>query len=124
MDNFCLAHGYGIRAGYPSTKLLRSSSRAVRRQIRGRVIIALTANSHYALDGIRPRARVRSLTHRLARDTAFRIGRNTWYVLRHGRSDGLLKVQRGRVQEVGILARQVSRSRGTLRRVLHSFPDA
>jgi pimeloyl-ACP methyl ester carboxylesterase len=124
LDNFCLAHGWGIRAGYPSARLLRSAAPGVRRRIAGRVLIALSANRRYALAGVRPGARVWLLPARIRRLRPVRIGRNDWYVIPASRSDGLLKVQRGRVQEVGILARELAGDRAAQRQVLTSFPDA
>jgi hypothetical protein len=54
-DRACLAGGPGrIRVGYPSTWLLKTLTRRKRTQVRGRVVPALTANPHYALDGIEP----------------------------------------------------------------------
>ena len=124
LDNFCLAHGWGIRAGYPSAKLLRRLAARQRASAAGKIIIALTANRHYALDGVRPGTSLAAIRRRLTGDTPLRIGRNTWYVLSGKRANGILKVQHGRVQEVGILARQITRSRATQRLVLTSFPDA
>ncbi|MFZ0042216.1 MAG: alpha/beta hydrolase [Solirubrobacteraceae bacterium] len=124
MDVFCLANGPGIRVGYPSSKLLRALSRATRRHVKNRIVLALTANKHYVLGGIRPGARVKSVARRLRHDKPFRIGRNTWYVLSGARRDGLVKAQRGKVREVGVLARQVSRGRRAQRRTLTSFRNA
>jgi pimeloyl-ACP methyl ester carboxylesterase len=124
MDNFCLAHGWGIRVGYPSAKLLRSLTRRARRQVKGKIVIALTANRHYALNGIHPGTRVAAIKHRLRGIARFYVGRNAWYVVPGKSSDGLLKVQHRKIEEVGILARQLSRGRRGTRRALTSFPDA
>jgi hypothetical protein len=43
-DNFCLSPGWGIRAAYASSKLLAASPAAQRAEIRGRIVILLTAN--------------------------------------------------------------------------------
>ncbi|MGO9899750.1 MAG: hypothetical protein ACLP0J_08675 [Solirubrobacteraceae bacterium] len=51
-DLFCLAPS-GVRAGYPSPRLLASLSAAQRRQFADRVIWATTANLHCAIDGVR-----------------------------------------------------------------------
>lgn len=124
MDNFCLAYGWGIRAGYPSARLLRSLPARARRRFRGRIIIALSANPLYGIDGIGPATSVSVIRRRLAHHRRFRIGRNTWYVIPGRAADGLLKVQRGTVQEVGLLAKGLGRGRAAQRRVLTSFPDA
>lgn len=124
MDNFCLAHGFGIRAGYPSAKLLRPLSSRLRRQVEDKIVIALTANSHYALDGIRPRTSLATIKSRLRGSKPYFIGRNTWYVIDGKQSNGLLKVQRGEIEEVGIVSRKLSHGRRATRRILSSFPNA
>jgi hypothetical protein len=50
----------GIRAGYPSPRLLRSLPPRTRARISGRVILRLTASPYYALRGVRPGATLRA----------------------------------------------------------------
>ena len=52
-DFFSLAGGK-VRVAYPSSTLLRALPSGERDTIRGRVILALTANPYYSLDGVRP----------------------------------------------------------------------
>jgi pimeloyl-ACP methyl ester carboxylesterase len=120
MDRFCLSGG-AIRVGYPSAKLLRRLSPAVRSHLRGKIILALTANRRYALAGMRPGTRLGATGRRLAAEKPFHIGLNRWYVLPGKRSDGVLKVRSGRIQEVGIASRQLSHGRAAQRRLLASF---
>lgn len=121
MDFFCLAGG-GIRAGYPSARLLRSLPRADRRRFRGRVVLALTADRFYALHGIRPGARIAAARRRLRVRSRFTIGRNTWYVLRGGGgAAGILKVRHRRIEEIGIAPRALTGSRSAARRFMASF---
>ncbi len=122
MDRFCLSGG-AIRVGYPSARLLRELSPVVRSQVRGRIILALTANRRYALAGIRPGTSLRG-ARRLADEKPFDIGVNRWYVIPGKRSDGVLKLRGGRIQEVGIASRQLSRGRAAQRRLLASFTGA
>ena len=51
----------------------------------------------------------------------FRVGRNTWYVAAGGPSRGVLKVRHGRIEEVGITDRALTRTPGATRRLLSSF---
>jgi hypothetical protein len=120
MDFFCLA-GSGIRAGYPTPRLLRTLSSRARRRVRARVVLLLTANRHYALDDIRPGARVIAIRRRLRRAWRDRVGQNTWYVLRRRAAPGILRVARGRVQEIGIADHGLTTSRHAARRLLSSF---
>ena len=120
MDFFCLA-GNGIRAGYTSPKLSRRLSARQRQRVRNRVVLLLTANRHYALNGIRPGTRARSIQRQLHHAQRYQVGRNTWYVLRRRAAPGVLKVARGRVQEIGIADRHLTTTPRATRRLLASF---
>jgi hypothetical protein len=119
MDFFCPAHG-GIRVGYATPALLGALSGRERRQVRGRVVLVLTANRHYALRGVRPGSRLAAARGRLRLDSGFQIGLNHWYLAPAGRDQGVLKVRHGQVQEVGI-ANPALTGRRLSRRFLGSF---
>jgi hypothetical protein len=89
MVKFCLA-GRGIQTFYPSAELLRSLSRTVRGKVAGRVVLALTANKRYAIDGVRVGTTVAAAAPRLHAQKRLQIGRNTWQIValpaRHDRS--------------------------------------
>lgn len=118
MDFFCLAGG-GIRAGYPSAKLLRALPRRQRSNVVDRVILVLTADRYYALDGVRPGTPLRLAKRKLRIISRFQIGLNTWYLARGSRADGVLKVRHGMVEEVGIASKALVGPRP--RRFLASF---
>jgi hypothetical protein len=121
MEFYCVTP-IGIRAGYPSNSFLRSLSGGLRRAVRGRTVLVLTANRHYALKGVRPGARLSKVRRRLKIGRGYRIGRNTWYLTPNGASHGLIKVQHGVIEEVGIVDKQLT-SRGYRKtfRFLNSF---
>jgi hypothetical protein len=112
MDFFCLSP-VGIRAAYGYRGELSGDGRSARR-LGGRVVLLLTANRAYRLDGLRPSARLR-LSGR-TRLIAVTVGLNRWFIVRDGSGLGVLKVRHGRVEEVGVLARGVVRSPATARR--------
>jgi hypothetical protein len=117
---FCLK-GSGIRVGYPSPRLLRSLSRGLRREVAGKVVLALTSNLHYALNGVRPGARLASVARRLRLARGYKVGANTWYLARRGPGLGVLKVARGVIGEIGIANPQLLSTRLAARRFLSSF---
>ena len=119
-DFFCYAGG-GIRVGYPSAKLLRSLSPARRAAVRGRAVVALTANRAYALDGVRHGTLVARVAGRLRVGAGYRVGLNTWYVVPGRRADGLLKVRRGVIEEIGIADKSLTAGRRATRAFLASF---
>jgi hypothetical protein len=101
MDFFCLVPN-GIRAGYPSPRLLRSLRPQQRRRITGRVILVLTASPYYSLHGVRPGTSLAAARHVLKLRGPFHIGLNYWYVARMSGGRGVLKVRHGVVEEIGI----------------------
>jgi hypothetical protein len=120
MDFFCPARR-GIRVGYASKSLLRPLSGAQRRRFNGRVVLVLTANRHYALRGVRPDTRLSKVAKKLHAGRAFSVGRNRWYLVRDGSGRGVLKVQHGVIQEVGIAGASLVPNRAAARRFFRSF---
>jgi hypothetical protein len=106
MDFFCVSGG-GIRAGYRST----------------RVVLLLTDARRYALRGVHPGARFSTAARRLHLRTrqGFHVGSNTWFIVPGRVSDGVLKVRRGVVQEVGVADKRLLHGRTAARRFFRSF---
>jgi hypothetical protein len=122
-DNFCLYGGWGIRAGYPSAKLVRALPREQRKRVTGIVLLS-TANPFYALDRIKPGSRLtKRVSRRLHLAKAFRIGRNQWYIVAGAKADGVLKVRRSVIQEVGVADKRLLSGRAGQRRFLTSFSN-
>ena len=119
MDFFCLTP-IGIRVAYPSRGLLSQLSPAARRRVQGRAELALTANQHYALSGVRPGTRLADVARRLRVGRGFHIGLNTWYLTPGGASRGLLKVRHGVIEEIGIADPALTSSRAAAGLLLHS----
>jgi hypothetical protein len=120
MEFFCLTPN-GIRVGYPSPALLRTVRGGTRRAMRGTVVLALTANRHYALSGVKPGTRLSEVARRLDAGKRFHVGRNAWYLTPGKRVRGVLKVQHGRIEEVGIARQTATRTRAQQRRFFRSF---
>jgi hypothetical protein len=120
MDFLCPAAD-GIRVGYPSSALLRPLSRAERRRVQGRVVLALTANPNYALRGVTPGRRLAAVARRLHVGKPFHIGLNLWYLAPAGRSRAVLKVRHGIIGEIGVANRQLTSNRRAARRFLSRF---
>jgi hypothetical protein len=121
MDVFCLAGGPGIRVAYASRRLAQTASRRAQAGVLNRVILILTANRHYSLRGVKPGATLRRARRALKLQPPLRIGKNTWYLTSSGRGRGILKVQRGRVREVGVADRRFTGGRAAANAFLHSF---
>lgn len=120
-DNFCLYHGWGIRLGYPTaalTKMLPASQRA---RYEGHVVLALTANPFYALDGARPGDTIASVAEHVHVGKPFHVGSNDWYFAVGGAETGVLKVRNGVVQEVGLASLALTKTRAEQRVFINSF---
>ncbi|MDQ6820391.1 MAG: hypothetical protein M3076_08670 [Actinomycetota bacterium] len=109
-DFFCLKP-IGVRVEYASGALLGGHPAGERRALLGRVVLALTANTHYALDGIRHGAMLRAARRALGTGNLFHIGINWWYFVQHGSWTAVLKLHHGIVAEVGIADRRLTNSR-------------
>jgi hypothetical protein len=118
MDFFCLADG-GLRAGYPSSKLLRSLSKRQRARFANRVVLTSTSDPYYSLDGVKPGTPLARALHKLRIRARLTIGRNTWYVVQGRSAAGILKVQHRVVEEVGIADKALTANQP--RRFLASF---
>jgi hypothetical protein len=106
-DFFCLTP-IGIRVGYATPSVLGRLRRSVRRAVRRRVVLILTANRHFALDGIRPGTPLPAVIRRLHLGAPIRIGRNRWYLVRRSVGTGVLKVRGHTIEEVGIADRRLT----------------
>jgi hypothetical protein len=119
---FCLYAGFGIRAATPTAKLLRPLKRKARAGVTGRLVIALTPNRFYQLDGILPGSQISAVPKRLHVGKPFVIGQNTWYFVPGKSETGVLKVRNGEIFEIGIANKQLtSGSRSSQRAFMSSF---
>lgn len=100
-DFFCLAP-VGVRVEYAWSALLRGLPSGGHRALLGRVVLALTANTHYALQGIRHGSTLAAARRALGTGNLFHIGINWWYFVPHRSWTAVLKLHRGIVAEVGI----------------------
>ena len=127
MDAYCARRAGKLRVGYPTRKLMRRLPRPIKRKVRNRVVLALTSTTRASVRGIRPGQTGKSAARRLRaldRD-AFRrqrVRKNTWLVLPQKRVTILVKLQRDRVDEIGIAdSRLTPRRRLGLRRFLTAW---
>jgi hypothetical protein len=104
-DDFCLFGGWGIRGGYRATKL----------------VLLLTANPFYKLDGITPGLTIASVRKRVKIGKAIVIGLNDWYVAPGTGSNDVFKVRHGVVQEIGIATKAQTATPAAQERFLAGF---
>jgi hypothetical protein len=51
----------------------------------------------------------------------YRVGKNNWYVVKGKRARLLFQARRGRVRQVGIASKRLSRSKRSTRRLLRAW---
>ncbi len=117
-DNFCLAGGWGIRVGYATRALLRKLPGDP--HAKG-IILALTANPYYTLQGIRHGMPVRAAAARVHLGEPIHWGGNAWYVIPGPKANWVLKARHGIVQEIGIANKQLTTTRRDQTWLLASF---
>jgi hypothetical protein len=116
-DLFCQTP-HGLQVGYETAAvrraLLNSASskaagkRAGQRLLR-HVIWVTTSNPAYALRGVHPGATLAAARHHVRLGTAQHAHGHTWYLVSSGSATGLIKVSRGKVTEIGIADRSLTR---------------
>jgi hypothetical protein len=74
------------------------------------VIIELTGNRHYAIQGVRAGAKLTIAAHKLHLGPGITIGRNTWYLVSGRTGAWVLKAQAGTIREIGIVDRSLART--------------
>jgi hypothetical protein len=120
MEFLCLSPT-GIRIGFPSPDLLRTLAASRRVALKGRIVLALSANPRYALNGVRPGTTLRAAATHLRLSPPYQVGLNTWYLVPGAVSNGLLKVRHGLVEEIGITNQRLTTGPRAIRRFLTSF---
>jgi 6-phosphogluconolactonase len=109
-DIFCLTPT-GVSVGYASNQLLTTLSSGARDKLRGRVVVAVSADAIYALRGIRPGATLRAAAKRLHTGAVVHVGASNWYFAREGSTTGIIEVNHGVVREIGIANAKLTDSR-------------
>jgi len=119
-DFFCLKP-IGVHVGYASNELLKALPASERGKLRGRVVLALSANPFYALRGIHPGATLHKASTRLHLSAAMHVGAGDWYTIRNGSSTGVIDVQHGTVHDVGIANARLTGDRQAQLRFIKRF---
>lgn len=121
IDRFCLVGSRAIRVGYPSRSYRAKVSRRTRRRVKGKAVLTLTSHPAYHVNRVRNGTSTRTMRRRFRGERRFRVGRNTWYLVRGKRSRILFKTRAGKVREVGVGDLRLTRSRRSARRFLRAF---
>ena len=116
LDRYCVQGGGTMRVGYPTKRFNRKISRKTRKRYASKAIFIVSNSKRFRIKRIRAGSRVRTLRRRLKGERSFKIGRIRWYTVAGKRSRLIFSTRRGRVREVGLASKKLTRTRrGTVR---------
>ena len=95
--------------------------RATLAKVNGRIVLALTANPLYTLDGVREGTRLTAAARQLKLGKRLQLGAPTTGTSPWQDEQRRLKIRHGIVQEVGIANRQLTTNRAAQIRLLRNF---
>ena len=87
----------------------------------GKAVLILTNSPRYRTSGVRRGTRAAVLRRRLRTGSGIRIGGNLWYVKRGPKNTRVFKVRGGRVRELGLAGKRLTKGRRATRRLFGSF---
>ena len=116
IDRYCVAGGGTMRAGYPTARLASKLKRKTRRRIKSKAVLLLSTSKKFRIRKIRRGSKVTTLLRRLRGERGVTIGRNRWFYARGKSSMLLFRTRKGKVLEVGIASKTLTKTqRGTVR---------
>jgi hypothetical protein len=71
---------------------------------------------------VRPGTSLRTMRRRMRGERRFKVGRNSWYLVRGRRARIVVRVSGSRVREVGLADLRLTGTRARARRFLRAFP--
>jgi hypothetical protein len=123
IDRYCVNGGGAMRIGYPTARLRRAypgRSRVLLRR-RRRALLVLTSSKRVSVRGLGVGDSLRTLHRRLRGERRLPVGRNSWYVASGRRARLLFQVRRGRIRQVGIADKGLTRGRRAGRSFLRAW---
>jgi hypothetical protein len=121
IDRYCTTDGHTLRIGYLTARLARTLSTPERRRIRGRAVLVLSGSPYASARGVAPGSATSELRRRLRGERRVRLGVDTWYFVRGGRTTTIYRTRRGLVREVGIADRRLTATERAARRFLGTW---
>jgi len=110
IDRFCLLGGTNARSGYPTAGLLAGLSRAERKRVAGRGVLAITSARTTKVQGIRVGSTVRTVSRRLRGEKRYALRGSTFYLAAASKARVLVQVRRGKVVALGLADKRLTSS--------------
>ena len=121
LDRFCLLGGGSVRLGYPTRAIEKGLARREVRRMRSRAVLALSSSGDHRLKGVRKGSSVRTARRRLRGERRYRAGRFEWYLAPSSKARIVLKARAGKVVEIGLADRRLTRDKKAIARFLRAF---
>ena len=121
IDRFCLVGRRAIRVGYPSARFSSRMPLRDRRRTRGRALLALSSHPAHAVGRVGPGSALGTMRRRFRGERRFKVGRNSWYLVRGKRARVVFRVSGSKVREVGLADRRLTATPRKARRFLRAF---
>jgi len=121
IDRYCVQKGGTLRVGYPTGRLASKLSRKTRRRIGKKAILLLSTSKKFRIRKIRRGTSTKTLRKRLRGERRVKIGKNTWYYAKGSKARLLFRARKGKVLDVGLGSRSLTKSRKSVVRFLHAW---
>lgn len=121
IDRYCLAGGGSLRIGYPTARLRRTLRRSERRRLGQRALLVLSSSTRFTASGVEPGSGADELRIRLRGERRLRVGRNVWYLARGSGATRVFRTRAGRVVEIGLADKRLTRNRRFAKRLLGAW---
>ncbi len=102
-ERFCLTGGGATHVVYGSRRLSAKLPAKARRKLLNRAVLILTASPHYATGTVRVGATRKTAVRVLKLGPAHVAGKTLWYLNRIRGGERVIKVQRAKVTEIGVV---------------------
>lgn len=119
-DVFCMTP-YGVQGGYGYTKTLGPLSARQQVKTTGRIVLLLTTNARYTVDGIRVGATLSAAQGALKLTRAITGKVTSWYTAPFGKSTALLEIRGGLVAEIGIADSRLTKTGKARQKLLKAY---
>jgi hypothetical protein len=107
-----------VRAGYPAYPTLLPLGKRERRRVNRRAVLVLTTRKSHTIKGIKPGASEKTVRRKLRGARPIRIGSIRWYLKATARARIVVRVRRGKVVELGLADKRLTRTRKAAKRLL------
>lgn len=121
IDRYCVKGGGTLRIGYPTTRLNARLAGVTRKRVKSKAVLMVSTNKRFKLRGLKAGSKVSTLKRRLRTERRYKVGKSAWYVARGKRSAILFRARGGKVREVGVANRTLTRRPAGVRRLLRAW---